>query len=194
MINVLSLIALAKLDDAGSSGNFPPLPLPSRRPQSHRNPQAARGAGPKLTLGGVDLLDRTVAGEASWEDAALGGELSLSASADERLLRYRKTWFFPGLTDAATRVEVTSSLDLHTMRGDAELKVGLRRKFARRGVGIVHSLDLAPGVRADVGATLHLPDEVSVVSVGRGADAPPAAARRRGRPGPPRLAPRLLIT
>ena len=68
---------------------------------------------------------------------------------------------------------MTSSLDLHTMRGDAELKVGLRRKFARRGVGIVHTLDLAQGVRADVGATLHLPDEVSVVSVGRGADAPP---------------------
>ena len=30
------------------------------------------------------LLERTVAGEASWEDAALGGELSLRASAAER--------------------------------------------------------------------------------------------------------------
>ena len=177
MINALSLIALAKLDDAGSSGNFPPLPIfradVTAKPTLKIRKRLA-ALGTKLTLGGdVDLLERTVAGEASWEDAALGGELSLSASADERLLRYRKTWFFPGLTDAATRVEVTSSLDLHTMRGDAELKVGLRRKFARRGVGIVHTLDLAQGVRADVGATLHLPDEVSVVSVGRGADAPP---------------------
>ena len=138
MINVLSLIALAKLDDAGSSGNFPPLPIfradVTAKPTLKIRKRLA-ALGTKLTLGGdVDLLERTVAGEASWEDAALGGELSLSASADERLLRYRTTWFFPGLTDAATRVEVTSSLDLHTMRGDAELKVGLRRKFARRGV------------------------------------------------------------
>ena len=172
MMNVLSLITLAKLDAGG--GNFPPLPIfradVTAKPTLKIRKRLA-ALGTKLTLGGdVDLLERTVAGEASWEDAALGGELSLSASADERLLRYRKTWFFPGLTDAATRVEVTSSLDLHTMRGDAELKVGLRRKFARRGVGIVHTLDLAQGVRADVGATLHLPDEVSV-SVGRD-DAP----------------------
>ena len=172
MTIVLSLIALAKLDDAGSGGNFPPLPIfradVTAKPTLKIRKRLA-ALGTKLTLGGdVDLLEHG-------GGRGVGGGRGAGRRAEPRRAGGRgcstEDVVLPWLTDAATRVEVTSSLDLH-VRSDAEPKVGLRRESARRGVGIVHTLDLAQGVRADVGATLHPPDEVSV-GVGRGDDAPP---------------------
>ena len=41
--------------------------------------------------------------ETTWHDPRLGGQLSLR---DLSTLEWRKTWLFPGIADAATRVEV----------------------------------------------------------------------------------------
>ena len=72
--------------------------------------------------------------ETTWHDPRLGGQLSLR---DLSTLEWRKTWLFPGIADAATRVEVRSTLDLQTARPDVRLKLGLRRSFASSGMSFV---------------------------------------------------------
>ena len=68
-------------------------------------------------------------------DKWLGGELALN---DLSTLRWRKTWFLPGLTDAATRIETRAAIDLRSGRPDAQLKLGLRRLLAPPGARFVH--------------------------------------------------------
>ena len=92
--------------------------------------------------------------ETTWHDPRLGGQLSLR---DLSRLEWRKTWLFPGLADAATRVEVRSTLDLRTAQPDVRLKLGLRRSFASSGMSFVQDvpLDGSDGhCKVSVGATL----------------------------------------
>lgn len=92
--------------------------------------------------------------ETTWHDPRLGGQLSLR---DLSRLEWRKTWLFPGLADAATRVEVRSTLDLRTAQPDVRLKLGLRRSFASSSMSFVQDvpLDGSDGhCKVSVGATL----------------------------------------
>lgn len=118
--------------------------------------------------------------ETTWHDPRLGGQLSLR---DLSTLEWRKTWLFPGIADAATRVEVRSTLDLQTAQPDVRLKLGLRRSFASSGMSFVQDvpLDGADGhCKVSVGATVTVPDELqlsaadvpAVVRRGRAADVP----------------------
>ena len=77
--------------------------------------------------------------ETTWHDPRLGGQLSLR---DLSTLEWRKTWLFPGIADAATRVEVRSTLDLQTAQPDVRLKLGLRRSFASSGMSFVQDVPL----------------------------------------------------
>jgi len=119
--------------------------------------------GSALTLGcDYNLLDRTASFDTSWRDSVMGGELSLKNLSSVEL---RKIWLFPGLFDAATKVEMLSSVDLKTGRADAQLKLGLRRRVSRRGLSLVHAVSLDGGqghLSLDVGATLLVPDELSL--------------------------------
>ena len=100
----------------------------------------------RLVVGAdYDLADRVATFETTWKDELLGGDLSLK---NLTLITWRRTWLFPGLTDAATKVEVRSWLNLQTGRADAEVKLGLRRRFSKKGLSLVHSLPLdGPGGR-----------------------------------------------
>lgn len=74
-------------------------------------------------------------------------------------------WLLPGLADAATRLEFVATADLCTRRTDARLQLGLRRRFASRGISLVHALPLdgACGrLRLDAGATLSVPAELEL--------------------------------
>ena len=62
--------------------------------------------------------------ETTWHDPRLGGQLSLR---DLSTLEWRKTWLFPGIADAATRVEVRLRfLGLGSGLGDAATRVEAR--------------------------------------------------------------------
>ena len=73
------------------------------------------------------------------EDVWRGGDLSLS---DMSQLQWSKMWVFPGLSDAATRVEARCKLDLKTGQPDLRLKLGLRRRFAQPGMSFVHDIPI----------------------------------------------------
>ena len=78
-----------------------------------------------------------------------------------------QAWFFPGLTDAATRVELATSVDLQTGRVDARLRLGLRRRFSSKGLSLVHALPLDGShgrCKLDIGATLSMPEELELTS------------------------------
>jgi hypothetical protein len=110
--------------------------------------------------------------ETTWHDPRLGGQLSLR---DLSTLEWRKTWLFPGIADAATRVEVRSTLDLQTAQPDVRLKLGLRRSFASSGMSFVQDVPLD-------GADGHC--KVAAARVGPGLGQGWARARVRPRVGP----------
>ena len=133
------------------------------RPHATDSPPHAR-ITPASHRTGADchVLEKEATFEASWRDVWLGGELSLS---DLSQLKWSKTWIFPGLADAATRVEVKSTLDLKTARPDVRFKLGLRRPFAPPGLSFVHDvpLDGKNGkAKLSVGATVTVPDELQL--------------------------------
>lgn len=133
------------------------------RPHATDSPPHAR-ITPASHRTGADchVLEKEATFEASWRDVWLGGELSLS---DLSQLKWSKTWIFPGLADAATRVEVKSTLDLKTARPDVRFKLGLRRPFAPPGLSFVHDvpLDGKNGkAKLSVGATVTVPVELQL--------------------------------
>jgi len=67
------------------------------------------------------VLDRSTSFETKISDVFLGGSITVTNLSR---LEWTKMWLFPGLTDAATRVELRSTFDLSTGRGDAELRYG----------------------------------------------------------------------
>jgi len=79
-----------------------------------------------------------------------------------RKLEWSRLVLLPGILDAATRLELRSNMDLHTRQPTAEVKLGLRRKTASSGLGLVHSvaLDWLPGGSLDIGAMVTLPSEL----------------------------------
>jgi hypothetical protein len=121
--------------------------------------------GTSLALGcSADLGGRTVEFDAACRDTLVGGQFKLTSA---RQLEWSKMWLFPGLTDAATRVQVRSALDLRTGKADAEVKLGLRRLMSKRGLSLVHRVPLdlrTDAVRAsvDFGATITVPDELKI--------------------------------
>jgi hypothetical protein len=108
--------------------------------------------------------------DVSVRDPLLRGQLELDGLAQS--VSYSKLWLFPGLSDAATRVELRTGVDLRTGRKHGELRLGLRgvRKVGPNTLSLVHRVpllaeaQLGVPVRADldVGATLKLPDELKL--------------------------------
>eukprot|EP00316_Scyphosphaera_apsteinii_P017476 CAMPEP_0119323720 /NCGR_PEP_ID=MMETSP1333-20130426/61404_1 /TAXON_ID=418940 /ORGANISM="Scyphosphaera apsteinii, Strain RCC1455" /LENGTH=178 /DNA_ID=CAMNT_0007331237 /DNA_START=83 /DNA_END=622 /DNA_ORIENTATION=+ len=135
--------------------------------------------GTTVSLGcDYDVFSRVVTFDTTWCDSIVGGELSLSNFAQ---LEWRKVWLFPGLSDAATRIELSSSFDLTSRCADAKLRVGLRRKFSKRGLSFVHTMPLdgkTGHCKLDLGASLTVPNELQLTD----ADVRDAARRltRRG--------------
>uniref|UniRef100_A0A7S3T775 Uncharacterized protein n=1 Tax=Emiliania huxleyi TaxID=2903 RepID=A0A7S3T775_EMIHU len=127
--------------------------------------------GNRLLLGGSCDSAGRCSFEAKCAEPLLGGTIALSG----RSLRWSRLWLLPGLADAATRVEVCSAVDLRTGKPDAELRLGLRRAFSKRGLSLVHAVPLSlplggeqegggrsPPLRLEVGATLDVPAEVTL--------------------------------
>ena len=108
-------------------------------------------------------VDRLATFETTWRDSFIGGELSVTDNLQQ--VQWRKMWLLPGLSDAATKIEVVSAFDLRTLRADARVRLGLRRRFSKAGISLAHLVNLdGPDGRAklEVGATLLVPDELDV--------------------------------
>ena len=97
------------------------------------------------------------------QDPLLGGRVELEGTGQAS---WRKLWLFPGLSDAATRVEVRSSVNLRTGRAHGEVKLGLRglRPEAKNSLRLVHRERLRHNLDLDAGATLTLPDELRLAT------------------------------
>jgi len=135
------------------------------RPPAHRHPRA--------WLMNASRAPQTF--ETTWRDKWVGGELALS---DLSQLQWTKAWFFPGLSDAATRVEARCAVDLRTGQPDLELKLGLRRRFAKPGISLVHDIPLdgkRGHAKLSVGSTITVPEELQLT----GADVAAAAKAKR---------------
>lgn len=133
---------------------------------------AVSGAALEADVG----LDGMASVEASVRDSRFGSTLVLRSDVrtdlgsglepPERTLEWSKHLIMPGLLDSATRLTLRSSLDLRTGKPSAEVKLGLRRKQASRGLRLVHRLGLpqlegvAGRCSLDVGGTLTLPDSL----------------------------------
>jgi len=115
-----------------------------------------------------DCIDGTLSLEASCAaPSPIGGRLKL---VDQSSLEWARMWLFTGLADAATKVQLRTSVDLRTGRTDGAVSIGLRRKVCARGVSFVHRqpIDGLPcRCHVDVGATLVMPDELRL-AVGSG--------------------------
>uniref|UniRef100_A0A7S0JET2 Uncharacterized protein n=1 Tax=Calcidiscus leptoporus TaxID=127549 RepID=A0A7S0JET2_9EUKA len=109
-----------------------------------------------------DLAERAVSYEASLEERLAGGAISMRNQS----VTWTKAWFFPGLTDAMTRLELHTSFDVRTGRADGRLRLGLRRRFSPKGLSLVHSLpvDREGRCKLEVGATLTVPDDLELSS------------------------------
>ena len=87
-----------------------------------------------------------------------------------RELEWSKLILFPGLFDAATKIELRSSIDLRSGKSMAEAKLGLCRRFraASTGLGLVHGIPLGSdsGLGVDVGACLAVPEELRIATTG----------------------------
>ena len=96
----------------------------------------------------------------------LGGHVELD-SGSARLV-WCKLWLFPGLTDAATRLELRSSLDMRSGRSDSEVRLRLRgvRRDGANGLRLVHRVPMSSRVSLDAGASLTLPDELRLSTDG----------------------------
>ena len=109
-------------------------------------------------------VDGTAELEAHCREPLLRGNLELR----EGELAWSKLWLFPGLTDAATRVLLRSTLDLGTGRVDSELKLTLRRRLSPRGLQLIHRVPLATASNyrssVDVGATITVPEELRLTT------------------------------
>ena len=83
---------------------------PHRHRPQHHCPHRPQALGTTLSFGAeYQVREKEAHLETTWHDPRLGGQLSLR---DLSTLEWRKTWLFPGIADAATRVEVRSTRDL----------------------------------------------------------------------------------
>ena len=85
-------------------------------------------------------VDRLATFETTWRDSFIGGELSVTDNL--QAVQWRKMWLLPGLSDAATKIEVVSAFDLRTLRADARVRLGLRRRFSKAGISLAHLVNL----------------------------------------------------
>jgi hypothetical protein len=126
---------------------------------------------------GCTVESRGASLEARLRDPVLGGQIELCSGSR---IEWSKLWLFPGLSDAATRVEVRTGFDLRAGRAQGELKLGLRG-VRKRGLSLVRRVPFArgkpsgdeearvgsgPHCSVDVGATLTLPDELKLGTEG----------------------------
>lgn len=110
-------------------------------------------------------LDGVAHFDAALREPWLKGRVELTRERVE----WRKMWLFPGLVDAATRVELRSALDLRDGHTSSELRLGLRG-IRPRGLSLVHRVpirnvrvgQLACDCSVDVGATLVVPEELKL--------------------------------
>ena len=110
-----------------------------------------------------DVADKVTTYHTSWKDTVVGGDLSLQ---NLTLLVWKKTWLLPGLTDAATKVQVRSFWNLKTGQADARVSLGLRRRFSPQGLSLVHSVPVDAHGRCtlDRGCTVTVPEELQVTA------------------------------
>ena len=118
-----------------------------------------------LSEGGTAQLDAAV------REPLFRGEVQLDGGTSK--LTWCKLWLFPGLSDAATRVELRSALDLRSGKCHAEVNLGLRgarREATKNSLRIVHRQPVHGGgvVNVDAGALLTLPDELRLATDGTG--------------------------
>jgi hypothetical protein len=101
------------------------------------------------------------------QEPLLGGRMELEGTGKAS---WRKLWLFPGLSDAATRVEVRSSVDLRTGRAHGEVKLGLRglRHETKNRLRLVHRERLRHNLDLDARVTLTLPDELRLATDSNG--------------------------
>ena len=164
------------------SGHLPPSPPPPLTFRSRIESKINVRPRLKLTKRSSDLKSvitctMTPDGHvetlyAATREPLLNGLVSLDTAEEQ--LSWSKLWLFPGLTDAATRLELRSAIDLRTGKASSEVKLGLRgvRKVGPNSLRIKQRLPLAgveaPGrlrniklqVGVDAGATLTLPHEL----------------------------------
>ncbi len=118
----------------------------------------------------IDLSSAVVG--ASWREPFAGGKVAVrapAASDADPTLEWSKLWVVPGLFDAATRLQLRSTLNLRTGVADADLRLGLRRRERGPGLHLVHRIPVErSGGRCavDVGATFTVPAEVRVSARG----------------------------
>jgi hypothetical protein len=67
----------------------------------------------------ADVIDGVPTFEAKVKEALFGGTIGLT---NLTRVEWSKTWLYPGLLDAATRVEIQTRLDVSTGSVDAELR------------------------------------------------------------------------
>ena len=110
-------------------------------------------------------LDGATHFDAAVREPWLRGRVELKGQRVE----WRKMWLFPGLVDAATRVELRSAVDLRDGRARSEFRLGLRG-VRSTGLSLVHRVAVGSGrvgpwtcdCSVDVGATLVVPDEFTL--------------------------------
>jgi hypothetical protein len=117
------------------------------------------GGAVRVTLG----LDGSAQMDITARDPIIGGQLEINSGGR---LGWRKLWLFPGLTDAATRVDVGVSTDEGVV-----LKLGLMSRDRAKGLRLVHRVPVPSGFMPsntscsiDVGATLQVPAELKLGS------------------------------
>jgi hypothetical protein len=67
----------------------------------------------------ADIVNGATTFEAKVRETLFGGTVGLTNLSS---VEWSKTWLYPGLLDAATRVELRSCFDLSTGKVDAELR------------------------------------------------------------------------
>ena len=118
-------------------------------------------------IGCVVAKDGNMEVQANYRDSIFGGQFVLT---NMDTLEWSKLWLFPGISDAATRLQIRSTLNLRTGRADGGVSLGLRRSSESgswaRAIRLVHRVPInaAPGCAIDIGASIRLPEEISLSS------------------------------
>lgn len=138
------------------------VPLWRVRPRLRLTKQLGRGS-----VSCIYAVDGKTQVNARIREPLLDGHVELDSQTAR--LTWSKLWLFPGLTDAATRVELRSVLDLRGWRTESELRLRLRgvQREGANQLRLVHRVRVSQRASLDAGASLTLPDELRIGTDGK---------------------------
>lgn len=124
--------------------------------------------GTELKFGvDYDVKTKKAVPELTWRDNFVGGDLSLQGTDK---VQWKKKWSLPGvvpsklLPDAST-VEVTSCVDLHSLKPDVQVKLGLLANPKKRGLALRRGITIdgeAGHFQLNTGVALQIPEDISL--------------------------------